>query len=350
MGKTKKRLTIGIYSPYFEILGGGERYLLAIAEFLSKEENVFLHASPEIKEKAKKMFHIDLRNVSFMPSGEFRLPSYDVFFYMTDGSIFFPKGKKNFLMVQSPAHCPPNSFLNKLKLRKWHILCYSKFMQSIIKTRLGRTSTIFSPPINTDIFNVLESEKENIILTVGRFFSHLHNKKQGVLLEQFKKHHKQYFLNWKLIIAGGLTDKGGEGIVKKLSKVSKGFPIQIVVNPSFTRLVELYKRAKIYWHATGFGEDLAQFPEKAEHFGITTLEAMAAGNVPIVFNGGGQRDIVSDGKNGFLWEKQEELIEKTRELIDNDVLCLKIARQATKRAADFSLKHFYEKLETLIKN
>lgn len=350
MGKTTKRLTIGIYSPYFKILGGGERYLFSIAEFLSKRENVFLYASPGLQAQAEKMFHINLGNVSFLPPTQFRLTSYDVFFCMTDGSIFFPKGKKNFLIIQSPLHCPRNSILTKLKLRNWHILCYSEFMQSIIKLRLGKTSSILFPPIDTKAFQAKENQKENIILTVGRFFSHLHNKKQSILVEQFKKYYKQYFFDWKFVIAGGLTDRDGKNILEELKKGSKGFPIQIIVNPSFAELVVLYKKAKIYWHAAGFGEDIAQFPEKTEHFGITTLEAMAAGNVPIVFAGGGQKDIVLNDKNGFLWERPETLIEKTKEVIDDNALRIRIAAKAKARTADFSLQHFYEKLETLIEN
>lgn len=346
----KKRLQIGIYSPYFEILGGGERYLLSIAESLSRKENVFLHASPGLKAKAEKMFHIKLGNVSFLPPTQFRLHSYDVFFYMTDGSVFFPKAKKNFLIIQSPAHCPHNSFLNKLKLRNWRILCYSEFMQSIIRARLGKASIILSPPIDIQAFKVEESRKENSILTVGRFFPHLHNKKQSILVEQFKKYHKQYFPDWKFIIAGGLTDTGGKSILEELKKESKGFPIQIIVNPSFAQLVNLYKKAKIYWHAAGFGEDVVTTPEKAEHFGITTLEAMATGAVPIVFAAGGQKDIVSDGESGFLWDTTEILLQETRQVMVDNQLRLKLGENAVKRAKDFSKEHFYEKLETLIKN
>lgn len=345
----KKRLQIGIYSPYFEILGGGERYILTIAELLSGKHTVFLYTSQSIKAKAEKMFHIDLRNVSFLPDNQFKTKS-DVFFYMTDGSIFFPKAKKNFLIIQSPAHLPHLSFVDQMKLKNWQILCYSQFMQSIIKSRLNKTSNILPPPVDIQIFKAREKQKENSILSVGRFFSHLHNKKQDILVEQFKKYYKQYFIGWKLIIAGGLTDETGKIIIERLKKESKNLPITIEINPPFSQLRKLYQKAKIYWHAAGFGEDIQKFPEKAEHFGITTLEAMAAGAVPIVFRGGGQKDIVSDGKNGFLWDTPETLIEKTREVMNNDTLRIKFGEKAVARAEDFSKEHFYEKLETLITN
>ncbi|MBU4190339.1 MAG: glycosyltransferase, partial [Candidatus Thermoplasmatota archaeon] len=62
--------------------------------------------------------------------------------------------------------------------------------------------------------------------------------------------------------------------------------------------------------AAGFGVDEEKEPEKVEHFGITTVEAAAAGCVPVVIRKGGQPEIVKEGINGLLWEKEEELIEK----------------------------------------
>jgi glycosyltransferase involved in cell wall biosynthesis len=54
-------------------------------------------------------------------------------------------------------------------------------------------------------------------------------------------------------------------------------------------------------------EDLERFPERAEHFGIATLEAMAFGCVPIVIRAGGQSEIVEDGRSGFLCSDTDEL-------------------------------------------
>ena len=111
---------------------------------------------------------------------------------------------------------------------------------------------------------------------------------------------------------------------------------------------QIYKRAKIYWHAAGFGQDLEKFPERAEHFGITTLEAMAAGEVPLVYSAGGQKDIINNGKNGYLWKTQKQLLDQTLKLIGNTSLLSNFSNFAVKRAADFSVKSFYDKLEKII--
>ena len=104
----------------------------------------------------------------------------------------------------------------------------------------------------------------------------------------------------------------------------------------------MFKKARIYWHAAGFDEDLKTHPERAEHFGLTTLEAMAASCVPFAFAGGGQKDIITDGYNGFLWNSKEILAEKTHELLSNNTLYKKIAKNALKSVKLYSIEKFNE--------
>jgi glycosyltransferase involved in cell wall biosynthesis len=92
----------------------------------------------------------------------------------------------------------------------------------------------------------------------------------------------------------------------------------------------LLQSAKIYWHATGFAEDETTHPERMEHFGITTVEAMAAGCVPVVINKGGHPEIIQHGVNGFLWNTREELKQYTTVLIQDKALRGRMA--ATARA------------------
>ena len=91
-----------------------------------------------------------------------------------------------------------------------------------------------------------------------------------------------------------------------------------------------------------------QFPERAEHFGITTLESMASGAVPIVFGAGGQLDIINDGINGYLWKSENELVEKSVNLIENSELLRKISNKAVEYAQQYSCNKFNEKLEKII--
>ncbi len=352
----KKKPRIGFYSPYLSMFGGGERYLLSIAKSLSDDFEVSLFGPREIKKEAERLFGMDLEQIKFaddrifrqksLLNKTFKLTAYNKFFYMTDGSLFFSPLKENFLIIQSPAHIPKLNLLNKIKLCDWKILCYSRFMADIIFSVLERQAYILPPPIDIPAFDK-KKKKENLILTVGRFFPYPHNKKQNVLLAFFKKYYQKIFKSWRLVIVGGLNEEGGRKIVEELQKESKGYPVEILTNLPFSKLCRLYARAKVYWHGAGFGEDLKKYPERAEHFGITTLEAMASACVPVVFAGGGQMEIVKNGENGFLWQNEKELVEKTEKLMDNNCY-LKLSQHAQKRAADYSLNKFNEKLEKII--
>lgn len=358
MNKIIRRLKIGIYSPYLRILGGGERYLLSIAESLSKQHEVFLFFHEDIREKAKSILNIALDRVHFLPEEiirtknlfkkYFSLLNFNIFFYMTDGSLFFPVARKNLLVIQSPVHIPRLSLMNKLKLVNWDVLCYSQFMKKIISKKLHREANLLSPCISGDRFKSDFVDKENIILTVGRFFPYPHSKKHDLLIDVFKKNYKKYFERWKLIIVGGLTEEGGEEIINDLKRKSAGFPIEILVNIPFSQLIKIYRSSKLYWHAAGFSEDMQIRPERAEHFGITTLEAMAAGVVPIVYDAGGQKDIVANGQNGFLWKTKEELVSRTVQLINNYELLQRLSRGVETSAQKYSCIKFYEKLDKLI--
>lgn len=129
----------------------------------------------------------------------------------------------------------------------------------------------------------------------------------------------------------------------KIKEKIQGYPIYLYINSDLSQVNNLYDRAKLFWHATGFNEESDRFPEKMEHFGITTVEAMSKGVVPIVINKGGQTEIVNQQKDGFLWNSEEELLEYTQELISNSEKREAIALNASKRAKDFSVETFYEK-------
>lgn len=89
---------------------------------------------------------------------------------------------------------------------------------------------------------------------------------------------------WKLILAGG-AEIGADDYLNNLKSKAFGYPIEIVESPNFKDLVNLYKKARIFWSASGYGIDEEKEPERVEHFGITVVEAMSAGCVPLVFKG-----------------------------------------------------------------
>jgi glycosyltransferase involved in cell wall biosynthesis len=62
---------------------------------------------------------------------------------------------------------------------------------------------------------------------------------------------------------------------------------------------------KVYHQSLGEARAYVHLMQ-GEHFGITIVEAMSAGCVPIVHDSGGPREIVDD-RTGFRWQTEEEI-------------------------------------------
>ena len=135
-----------------------------------------------------------------------------------------------------------------------------------------------------------------------------------------------------------------------MEEEAKGYPVYIRTNVSFQELHLLYANSKIFWHATGLNEDENIHPERLEHFGMTTVEAMASGCVPLVINKGGQPEIVSHGGSGYLWDTVEELAAYTKELICDEGRLARLSGAAVCRSRDFSRDVFFDKLRSMLAN
>jgi glycosyltransferase involved in cell wall biosynthesis len=77
-----------------------------------------------------------------------------------------------------------------------------------------------------------------------------------------------------------------------------------------------------------------------EHFGMSTVEAMAGGCVPVVINKGGQSEIVEHGISGFVWNTLDELKNYTARLMSDDNLLRQMSAGARMRAQMFSREVF----------
>ena len=345
-------MKIGIFDPYLDTLGGGEKYVLTIASCLSKQHrvNVFWNES-EILDKASGKFAIDLKKVQttkdiFSASSNslqriWQIGSYDLLIFLSDGSIPFVPLKKLILHFQFPVEWVNVSFKTKLKLlctRK--IICNSHFTKSYIDKKFNIKSIVLYPPVQ--IKQKRRVKKENIILHVGRFGNTIEGanyKKQDVMIKAFKEMVDRGLKDWKFILIVGVK-KEDEEQFKKLQKLTGGYPIEFLKNPMNSKLWEVYSQAKIYWHATGFGEDLEKHPEYAEHFGISTVEAMGAGVVPVVINAGGQKEIVEENKSGFLWDSLNQLKSRTEDLTKDESLWERLSQGAKQRSSVFGGDRF----------
>ncbi|MDD3520946.1 MAG: glycosyltransferase [Actinomycetota bacterium] len=230
------------------------------------------------------------------------------------------------------------------------ILSISDYSKYWIKKYWKKESRILFPPVDTDSFEI--GSKEKIILSVGRFFPEHHNKKQYELARAFIdmiKSNPDETEGYRLILAGGLENREKHiEYVKKIREISQGYPIEIMTNISWEDLKNLFSKAMIFWHASGLNEDENKNPAKFEHFGITTVEAMSAGCIPIVINKGGQKEIIEESVNGFKFEDIAGLKKKTINVIRNYKDIEKIKFKAREDSQRYSNKNFEENLLKII--
>ena len=336
-----------IYNPYLDTLGGGERYSLSFAKVLADNGWVVdvEWKEVEIKEKLEQRLGIDLSNINFIPDIK-KGSGYDLCFWISDGSIPLLHSRKNFLHFQVPFHdVDGRSLFNRMKLiRVNKVICNSKFTKSVIDKEYGLDSLVIHPPV--DVSKIKPKRKENIIIYVGRFSELVQSKRQDVLIDAFKKFSKKV-TGWKLILAGG-SDVGGREFVQELKDKSQGYDIEIPEGVDFKTLTDLCGKAKFFWSAAGFDINEKNHPEQVEHFGITTVEAMAGGAVPLVFNAGGAKEIIKNGKDGFLWDKVSELIKKTEELVKDGGFCREVSRNAVEKSKSFGNEKFNQEVLALL--
>lgn len=362
-------MNICFYSPYFpNHFGGGEKHLLDVAGVAAANHQVCVAVSSQhlpkdqtlsyVKKQYQNFMNQDLAAIEFVetPLGSKQSAAskllwtarYDGLYYVSDGSLFFSLADHNYLHVQVPFSNRLTSPINRLKLKNWrHINTNSHFTKSIIeKNWRTQVNLVLHPMINEAEFTG-NSQKQPIILNVGRFFKQLHSKRQDILIEMFQElclTHHGVKKGWKLVLAGSTED---ETWLTELKKMAKGFPIEFKTNLSRKELIDLYQSATIYWHAAGYGIDENICPEAVEHFGISTVEAMAASCVPLVYLAGGQREVLGEDLSGLGWHSQAECVSHTWELMKHPSKVVDLGVKVRERASHFNERTFAKKVNNM---
>lgn len=362
-------MKVCFYSPYFpNHFGGGERHVLDIATHLPpqmeatiafpKREGEEINVA-ELRTRYEKFYGAALAKITFSrcpinTSANFLqkllwTKQFSDLFVVSDGSLFFSLARKNIAHLQIPFTNRFDGVFNRVKLQQWQLNTNSHFTKTVIEAHWRcQVASVLQPMVDSALFS-LPNKKEKIILHVGRFFTQLHSKRQDVLVENFRQlllTHPE-FRSWRLELVGGVEDAQ---YFQKIKRASLGLPITLHTDCSRAELLELYSKASIYWHATGFAVDEKLQPEKVEHFGITTLEAMAAGAVPVVVAKGGQREVLGAELLQLAWESPTACITQTKKLLENQTLLQHYQQLAKERAVAFGEARFTKQVAAIFSN
>jgi glycosyltransferase involved in cell wall biosynthesis len=196
---------------------------------------------------------------------------------------------------------------------------------------------VLFPPISTQSLHP-SRVREPVVLSVGRFFSPGlgHAKRQLEMVEWFGRALRSGALpeGWRMHVVGG-CEESQRPYLAQVEAAAAGLPVVVVPNAPRAVVDDLLSTASAFWSATGYGEDEQRNPWASEHFGMTTVEAMAGGCVPVVIDRAGQKEIVREGLDGYRWSTPEELVERTARLARDEPLRARLAEAARTRAQEF---------------
>jgi glycosyltransferase involved in cell wall biosynthesis len=220
------------------------------------------------------------------------------------------------------------------------VLANSEYTRSWIRRLWGVDAKVLFPPVRTT--DLRPGDKARRILSVGRFIARGlgHSKKQLEQVQAFGQMVRGGGLDgWELHLVGG-CQPSQRPYLAEVERAASGLPVTIHANAPRPLVEELLATSSIFWAATGLGEDEEAAPWVFEHFGIATVEAMAAGCVPVVIDKAGQREIVRHGVDGYRWTTLGELEALTRQVAGDQRLRARLSAGAVERAATFSEEAF----------
>ena len=163
-------------------------------------------------------------------------------------------------------------FVENINDSRIHLISNSKFVQDSIKEKLNKNSEIIYPPVNLDEFQPILKEKN--IVTIGRYSEEKHHEFGISVMKD---------LDYNYDIIGNTKTKSNILYYEQLENLikTKNYKnIHLLKNLERKNLVEKVNKSKVYFHGS------------KETFGISTVESIAAGCIPIVPDIGGHKETV----------------------------------------------------------
>jgi glycosyltransferase involved in cell wall biosynthesis len=331
--------------------GGGLPYVLAIAAALAEEDEVRVRfPAPLRTDLAERLFPVSLHGLRLEHDprrSTLRRELADVLAGFAYRRVVVQatevprlRGLRNAHLVCEFPFQRQLGMTSRLRLSRFRsVVANSAYTARWIERRWGRTARVLHPPV----FPIQPLEKRPWIVAVGRFAGGGRSKRQLEMVEVFRGLVERGLAGWELHLIG--TGQDPES-VRRVVEVSRELPVVIHLDASRRELEEVCGASSVFWHFTGALEDPEASPEKMEHFGIATVEAMSAGAVPVVVARGGQPEIVEEG-TGLLWETFEQCAEQTWRLCHDEPLRAHLCEAARRRAGDFAYPLFAAQVREL---
>ncbi len=313
-------MKVGVFCPTLSVYGGGEFVAIALANALAQNNHkVILFTNQPVDAKAIKHYfgetlHPSIEGIvqptrfnpreladfyqtiihSYIAKEKCRLflDAYSNCVYpWTDISyIHYPYLNRDAFSPKFPylarprimqAGTMPHVALEKnlMNYDTRLVMANSRYTAEEIKRYSGKTAEVLYPPFSSAISAIgkgtVKDSQENLVVTTSRL-------EYNKLLERIPQIAALTNRNIQFAVIGRMHTKQTLENLQKLSKkLGVSDRVNFYPNAPAEQKIGLLKRAKLYLHTM-----------VGEHFGISIVEAMALGCIPVVHDSGGMREFV----------------------------------------------------------
>ena len=245
---------------------------------------------------------------------------------------YFPEYFSHLQTGESPMwrlyYRPASTYYQNRVRRVGTLLSVSDFTRGFVAKKWERDSKTVYPPCPVEAFSELSNAqpRENLVVTIGRIVP---EKRFHLFVELARIVPKTRF-----VAIGSLSDETS-AYYERLKRTAPD-NISFVLSP-LRKVRNILGRAMAYVHCA-----------ENEHFGITIVEAMAAGCVPIVHDSGGPREIVTSDV-GFRWSSLSAAAGQIVMLGENDRLRRELSAASSVRAGRYRPEVFESEITRVLR-
>jgi len=322
-------MNIGIIHGFVGGGGGTEKTLTAIIDALEKtEHNVTLYtfSKPKLqlgKIAVKSSLPISIPSFGLyqraMESKLIRKAKNEDILIQTSGGLGIPSNHKQKIIVYAHADFSseldnPSSkykgiwslyyktyysmikkFVKNIDDSRIKIISNSNFIKNQIKIKFNKDSVVIYPPVKLNEFS--PEVKEKRIVSIGRYSQ---EKNHDFAINVMKN------TDFDFSIIGNTKTKSNILYFDQLSSLLKNESISnihLLKNIEREKLVKILNKSKIYFHSS------------KETFGISIIEAISAGCIPIVPDNTAHKETVPYEELRFIPDNVEDAIKKLNDAI-----------------------------------
>jgi glycosyltransferase involved in cell wall biosynthesis len=227
-----------------------------------------------------------------------------------------------------PYYVLSQKFVNQINDANILFISNSKFIQDSIKQKFSKDSVVIYPPVELKLFRN-DIKKENSAITVSRYSQ---EKNLEFAIDVFQDTDVKYTL-----IGNTKTQVNKlyyEEILSRVNDIKS--KISLLKNVERSKVVENLQRSKVYFHAS------------PETFGISVVEGIAAGCIPIVPDNSAHKETVPMDDLRYRPNNKKDAQEKIKKAIAGD--CDNLIKSLQDSLKNYDKKTFKDALLNFIEN